>query len=158
MKPLNADFEIPPQDEPCELTPQDESLSPPSCKESINKWDPRLILDLAIGVDGLNEILPRYGLSEREFNILSETSSFRRELALTMREVRENGIPFYSKAKVQAESYLEIIDDLVYNPETPASVRLEAIRSTVKWGKLEPTKEVKDDALNATQINVNINF
>jgi len=126
--------------------------------ESTNPWDPRLILDLAIGVDGLDEILPRYELAEEEFLILSGTKAFRRELAITMRDVRENGIPFTQKAKVQAESYLEIIDDLVYNNATPANTRLEAIRSMVKWGKLEPQKEAKDDALNATQINVNISF
>lgn len=125
---------------------------------STNTWDPRLILDLAIGVDGLEDILPRYGLTEDEFNILSEVSSFRRELALAMRDVRENGIPFTQKAKVQAESYLSVLDDLVYNIGTPASVRLEAIRSTVRWARLEPQKETKDDLANASNIQININF
>ncbi len=123
-----------------------------------NSWDPRLILDLAIGIDGLEEILLRYSLTEEEFNILSETQPFRRELALTMRDVRENGVSFSQKAKIQAESYLEILDDLVFDNATPSTTRLEAIRSTVKWGRLEPPKETQDDAVNATNINVQINF
>ncbi len=140
-------------DEGCEVDFPPEPVIP----ESTNKWDPRLILDLAIGIDGLEDILLRYDLSEDEFNILSGTQSFRRELALTIRDVRENGVPFAQKAKVQAESYLMVLDELIHSPTTPANVRLEAIRSTVKWGKLEP-KEAKDDGMNATQINVNISF
>ena len=144
--------------ESTDLVIRDGETFPPAQPESTNPWDPRLILDLAIGVDGLDEILPRYDLSEQEFMILSETKPFRRELAVTMRDVRENGIPFTQKAKVQAESYLEVIDELVYSTATPANTRLEAIRSMVKWGKLEPVKDTKDDALNATQINIAINF
>jgi len=125
---------------------------------SINPWDPRLVMDLAIGVDGLDEILPRYTITEQEFEILSNTQAFRRDLALAMRDARENGLPFANKAKVQAESYLDVLDDLVYNIGTPANVRLEAIRSIVKWGRLEPQKDNTADVANATQINVNISF
>lgn len=126
--------------------------------QKVNRWDPRLILDLAVGIDSIDEILDRYSLSEAEFNRLSETQSFRRELAGTIRDVRENGVAFSSKAKVQAEVYLGVLDDMINDPETPASVRLEAIRSTVKWGKLEPREEKGDGQNNATQVNVNINF
>ena len=125
--------------------------------KSTNLYDPRMILDLAIAVDDITVILPRYGLSDAEFNILSETPVFRRELAMAMREARENGLPFANKAKFQAESYLEVLDELVYSAETPASVRLEAIRSTVKWARLEQPTGAEAQG-NAPQINVNINF
>lgn len=125
--------------------------------KSTNLYDPRMILDLAIAVDDITVILPRYGLTEAEFNLLSETPVFRRELAMAMREARENGLPFANKAKYQAESYLEVLDELVYSAETPASVRLEAIRSTVKWARLEVEKGAEAGS-NAPQINVNINF
>jgi len=125
--------------------------------KSTNIYDPRMILDLAIAVDDITVILPRYGLTEAEFNLLSETPVFRRELAMAMREARENGLPFANKAKYQAESYLEVLDELVYSAETPASVRLEAIRSTVKWARLEVEKGAESGS-NAPQINVQINF
>lgn len=125
--------------------------------ESTNRWDPRLILDLAFAIDPLEEILPRYGLSHAEFEILSKTGPFRRELAVVSREVRENGLTFQRKAQFQAESYLEILDDLVYDDAVAANTRLEAIRSTVAWANLVP-KEKKDDTVNATQVNVNISF
>ena len=133
------------------------AFRPQGQPKSTNLYDPRMILDLAIAVDDITVILPRYGLTEAEFNLLSETPVFRRELAMAMREARENGLPFANKAKYQAESYLEVLDELVYSAETPASVRLEAIRSTVKWARLEQPTGAEAQG-NAPQINVNINF
>ena len=134
-------------------TPLIPSPVPPTCQ-----WDPRLVLDLAIAVDDLSIILARYDLSEQEFNLLSDTPVFRRELALAMRDARENGVGFQVKAKIQAESYLSVLDALVYDNNTPASVRLECIRSAVAWGALLPKETKADQTQNATQINVNISF
>ena len=134
-------------------TPLIPSPVPPTCQ-----WDPRLVLDLAIAVDDLSVILARYDLTEAEFNLLSDTPVFRRELALAMRDARENGVGFQVKAKIQAESYLSVLDALVYDNNTPASVRLECIRSAVQWGALLPKEAKADSTQNATQINVNISF
>jgi len=151
--PAVADWEL--LDTPAQPPALDTQKTYPP--KSTNLYDPRMILDLAIGLEDLTVILPRYNLSEAEFNILSETPVFRRELAMAMREARENGLPFANKAKFQAESYLEVLDELVYSAETPASVRLEAIRSTVKWARLEVEKGTEGTG-NAPQINVQINF
>lgn len=124
-----------------------------------NAWDPRMVLDLAIGVDGLEEILDRYGLSMEAFELLSNVPTFRRDLAMTMRDVRENGVPFAAKAKVLAESYLTDIDEMIQDEKTPASTRLNAIQSVVRWGRLEPTKDASGESnTNANQINISINF
>lgn len=138
-------------------SPPGAALSQPTVNP--NRWDPRLVLDLAVGIDGLPEILDRYDLTQHEYELLSKTQAFRRELALTIRDVRENGVPFASKARVQAEAYLEVLDRMVHDDSTPSSVRLECIRSTVAWGRLEPTKDDKKGGdQNAQQINVNISF
>ena len=123
-----------------------------------NAWDPRMILDLAIGVDGLEEILERYDIAPAEYEILSKVPTFRRELAMTMRDVRENGVPFAAKAKVLAESYLTDIDEMISDSATPASTRLNAIQSVVRWGKLEPKKETNDAGNQGQAINIQINF
>lgn len=121
-------------------------------------WDSRLVLDLALGVDSLQDILDRYDLNHEEYNALSTTPAFRRDLAQAIKDIREDGLSFSTKARIQAETYLPILDEMVNSLETPASVRLEAIRSTVAWGRLEPKNSKGDEVKNATQINVNINF
>lgn len=177
MSTLNEEFMVPETEQEPDQAWEVEGLvnqkeSPPGCldlpsseaellptiqPDSVNKWDPRLILDIATGVDDMEEIFVRYGLTELTYLALSKTELFRRELAMAIRDARENGVPFASKARVQAESYLQILDDLVYDKATPASTRLEAIRSIVKWGRLEVEKGSVSDE-NKTQVNVQINF
>ena len=120
-------------------------------------WDPRLTLDLAIGVDDLDTILERYALTKGQFNNLSDLPAFKRDLAEVMRDVREKGVPFKTKAKIQAEVYLELIDKMVFDENVPAGVRLDAIKSVVKWGDLEPTN-LKDDGAISNAVNIQINF
>ena len=142
------------------LPAQVEGAASPTVLSTIspNKWDPRLLLDLVIAVDTLDEILLRYGLSHEEYNILTSNLVFRRELAATMRDIRENGASFRSKARIQAESYLPVIDDMIWSPDVAPGTRLSAIQSVVRWGDLEP-KEKKEQAQQVQpQINVQILF
>lgn len=148
------------------VCPPDTAVDLPACGSPVpqslhlsktSPWDPRLVVDLALEIDAIPTILERYGLTEDAFNALSEVPAFRRELALTMREVREEGLSFASKARVQAETYLEELDRMVYAPDTPAGVRLDCIKSVVTWGRLLP-QEAKTDTTNATQVVVNINI
>lgn len=121
-------------------------------------WDPKLVFDLAVEVDDLPTILERYALSEDEFSGLMSVPAFRRELALMVRDVREDGVSFRSKAKLQAEDYLQILDEMVYDPTTPASVRLDAIKSAVKWGDLEPREKKNAEGNGGAQVNISIKF
>jgi len=58
---------------------------------------------------------------------------------------------------IQAESYLVNLDEMVHDGDVPASTRLEAIKSVVKWGRLEP-KEDKGQDSGGNTINLQINF
>jgi len=120
-------------------------------------WDPRLILDLALSIESTEQILERYAVSEQEYDAFLKMPAFRRDLALTMKEVRENGLSFKHKARVQAESYLEVLDQLVYSESTPSGVRLDGIKQAVTWANLIP-KDEKGEAQSQSQINIQINF
>ena len=124
----------------------------------VNSWDPRLIIDLNLALDPVPEILERYGLTDIDLDLLMSNPVFRKDLAVMSREMRENGVSFQRKAATQAEAYLETLDSIVTAPTTPANVRLDGIKSVVKWGNLE-SKETKDNnAANGAVINVQINF
>lgn len=126
-------------------------------RPSPNPWPPKLVIDLALGLDHLDDILAAHGLTRPQYDRLTEIPTFRRELASTMRDLRENGVPFARKAAIQAESYLVNLDEMVHDLDVPASTRLEAIKSVVKWGKLEP-KEDKGQDSGGNTINLQINF
>ena len=140
--------------EPDQLLPSTYRTSP----QTTNPWDPRLLLDLAISVEPLAHILPRYGLDEHAYALLLDNQLFRKELAMMMRDVQENGATFKAKSRIQAEGYLPVIDELIYSQETPSSIRLQAIQSVVKWGDLEPRPSAQASEGPASTITVQINF
>jgi hypothetical protein len=131
---------------------------PRPTRQSPNPWPPQLTLDLALGMESLEDILASHGLSQAHYDRLITVPSFRRELAVAMREMRENGVSFARKAAAQAESYLFNVDDIVHDMDVPASTRLAAIQSVVKWGRLEPKDEKGQDNGNGTTVNLQINF
>ena len=133
------------------------SLETLPSRPSPNPWPPKLVIDLALGLDHLDDILAAHGLTRPQYDRLTEIPTFRRELASTMRDLRENGVPFARKAAIQAESYLVNLDEMVHDLDVPASTRLEAIKSVVKWGKLEP-KEDKGQDSGGNTVNLCINF
>ena len=123
-----------------------------------NPWPPKLIFDLALGQYTQEEILESHGLTERQFDRMMDMPVFRQELAAQIREQRENGASYAAKAKVQAETYLLDIDDIVRDREVAAGVRLEAIKYTTKVAGLEPKETKGDNGATATSVNLQINF
>ena len=75
-----------------------------------------------------------------------------------MRDVRENGASFRAKARIQAESYLPVVDDMIWDKEIAPSTRLDAVKSVVRWGDLEPKEKKEQAQQTQPQINVQILF
>jgi hypothetical protein len=137
---------------------QGQSTAPKSTgAQSPNPWDPRLVMDLTLAIDSHEEILERYGLTDAQYNRLMEVPSFRRDLAVALRDNRENGVSYAAKARVQAESYLVHVDELVNDQTVAASTRLDAVKWITKMGRLEP-KEEKSSENSGVQVNLQINF
>jgi hypothetical protein len=136
----------------------DKALATHRTRPTPNPWDPRLVMDLALGLDPLAEILDRYEMVQDDYDRLCEVPSFRRDLAVTMRELRENGVTFGKKAAIQAESYLLDVDDMVQDKSIPASTRLTAIQWMARMGRLEPKEEKSTDVATGTQVTLNITF
>ena len=123
----------------------------------INPWPPQLIIELALRIDPLEDILARNDMGQEQYDRFLEVPTFRREVAAMMKELSDNGQTFQRKARTQAEVHLETLDTIINNMEVAASTRLDGIKQLVKWGDLEP-RDKKDDASTGTAIQVNINF
>lgn len=122
-----------------------------------NPWPPQLVVDLALALDDSSTILARYDLTEDQLNHFYDIPAFKKAVATTMRELREDGVSFSRKAAAQAETYLDVMYQMMYEETTPASTKLEIFKTLTKYGRLEP-KEEKDNSNNAPQINVQINL
>jgi hypothetical protein len=119
-------------------------------------WHPRLPFDIALNEEP-DILCTRYNITKIQLDELYFVPSFRREVADHQVSIRENGVTFKQKARVQAEMYLEVLDDIVNDSTVSAATKLDAIKSVVKWGDLEP-KETKGANVNAPQFNIQINL
>jgi hypothetical protein len=120
-------------------------------------WPNRLAFDIALG-DDPEEARLHYELSEDEFLRIIHHPAFRKEVADHARDIRENGISFKSKARLFAETYLAEVDEIVGNREIGATIRLDAIKSVVKWAGLEPQATKNAEASTQPQFNIQINL
>lgn len=120
-------------------------------------WHPRLTFDIALGDDAAEALQDRYNLTQEQLDAYYIIPAFRREVADHQKTIREEGITFRQKAKVQAEMYLENLDRIVNDVEVSAATRLDAIKSVVKWADLEP-KVDKAAQGNVPQFNIQINL
>lgn len=96
-----------------------------------------LALDLVLEVGTLKEILDSYGLSAEQFQRILKNPAFRREYEAHKESMETEGWSFKKKAQAQAELYLNLVYRLATSDQTPAAVRADLIKSTVKWAGLD---------------------
>jgi len=123
--------------------------------QTVPPWTPALVFDVALGLEDEDTLFARHSLTKQDWENINTHPMFLRQVAEQARDMGESGLSFKAKAKIQAEMYLTDIDRMVSSPATDQKVRLEAIRSMVKWGGLEPIPN-KEDGAGVTQVNLQI--
>ncbi len=94
----------------------------------VNIWTPTLVLEVALGIDSMETILEKHGITWAAWHHIEAIPAFRIELSHQLKELRENGLGFQAKARVQAESYLTELHRIVQNTagDATAAQRLDA--------------------------------
>jgi hypothetical protein len=92
-----------------------------------------LSLDIALESAPLLNILDSYGLTQDDYKVITQNPAFQRELADHRESLKIEGWSFRKKAQAQAEVYLDLIFGMVNSPQTPANIKADLIKSTVKW-------------------------
>jgi hypothetical protein len=138
----------------------DEYLSEPAptkesaiIKEDIYPWPARLTFDLAVGDVEEEDICDLYKITPLELHKLYEYAPFRMEVANHRRAIQREGVTFRMKARLQGEIYLENLHDIISSDSCPASVKLAAIQSVVKWGGLEPVNNTPSQSTTIVNNN-----
>ena len=125
------------------------------------KWSDRLAFDIALLLEKsgetLDEVIERHAISPSEMLVFNEDPIFRKKTEDYRNEIREKGVTFRLKARAQAEELLVTSWQLIHSPEVSPAVKADLIKSTVKWGNLEPKKEGTDaDASSGFKITINL--
>lgn len=98
-------------------------------------WPPTLPIEIALKTAPMNDIRDAYGYSGDEWLALKDNSDFLADLAAAVQMVREEGMSFKLKARLQAEELLKTSWRLIHAPidEVPSSVKADLIKATARW-------------------------
>lgn len=136
-------------------TDDDIEYDPPPDDPADMGWPITLPLDIAMGDAPLKEIFANHGLTEADFIRLKANPQFVMEVKKLKDELSKEGASFKMRAKMQAEFMLRKSFEMVHHPATPAPVKADLIKSTVRWAGYEPKK---DSADGSNGPNFQINF
>lgn len=105
----------------------------------VTPWDNRMLFEIALGIDGTEEILKRYEVPLETYEKWAKLPAFNQRVEEYRLEARDKGLSFKQKAKVQAEDHLNTAYSLIHHPDCPFHVKADLIKWTAKMAELEPT-------------------
>lgn len=124
------------------------------------KWSDRLAFDVALMLEGsgetMQEVLTRHKISANDILVYKQDPVFLKKVEHYQAEVRDKGLTFKLKARAQAEELLTTSWHLIHDPAVSPAVKADLIKSTVKWGGLEPKGDVAVDSSGGVRITINL--
>ena len=121
-------------------------------------FPPTLPLELALKEKSPKELCKAYKINEEEWELLRHNKVFVDTVAGYVEELKQEGMSFRLKARMQAEILLATSFKLIHSSsdDVPPAVKADLIKSTIKWAGLSEEKKEVVGPQNALQININL--
>jgi hypothetical protein len=124
-------------------------------------WTDRVAFELALLLEGsgesLTDLTQRNNLSTADIVRYRKDTAFLQKLKAFREEIRDKGLTFKLKARVQAEELLKTSWALIHSATVLPSVKADVIKATVKWAGLEPTgKDGEQSQSQGVAITINL--
>lgn len=124
------------------------------------KWSDRFAFDLALKLEGSGDttknLLQQHSLTRSDLITYQSDPVFLKAVDNYRKEIREKGMTFKLKARAQAEELLTTSWLLIHSPDVSPAVKADLIKSTVKWGGLEPKDDMNSVAAGGVTISINL--
>lgn len=125
------------------------------------RWSDRLAFDVALTLEGsgesMQELMQRHRITATDILEFNADPVFLKKVDHYRVEIRDKGMTFRMKARAQAEELLTTSWLLIHDPAVSPAVKADLIKSTVKWGDLEPrTNAVTGDNSGGVRITINL--
>ena len=125
-------------------------------------WSDRLAMDVALMLensgDVLDDVMLRHSITAEDMVRFNGDRVFLKKVGELRGEIRANGMTFKLKARAQAEELLTTSWTLIHSPDVSAAVKADLIKSTVKWGGLEPKTHDGFDGGSSSGVSITINL
>lgn len=121
-------------------------------------WPTTLPVELALKTATPQQLRVHYGYTEEEWDALRENSVFMAELVTACDLVKQEGMSFRMKAKMQSEALLETSWRLIHAPhsEVAAASKVKLMEATWRMAGFD-TKDIAG-AAGGSMLNIQINF
>ena len=125
------------------------------------KWSNRLAFDIALMLEGsgetLDELKERHSVSTDDVLVFNKDPVFLKQVNSYRDDIKEKGMTFKLKARAQAEELLTTSWTLIHSSEVSPAVKADLIKSTVKWGGLEPKNDTATEGQGGgVKITINL--
>lgn len=122
-------------------------------------WTDRFALDLAMSLEGSGDKIPvlleTHGYTQEELQAFLQDPLFEQRVREFQGQLKEKGLTFKMKARVQAELLLDTAWDVIHHPDTGAPVKADLI----KWmSKVAGFESDKGSGGNNNGVVININM
>jgi hypothetical protein len=123
-------------------------------------YPPTFPLELAMRTAPVADICAAYGVDQAAWQGLKADPRFVADLKAAQELLREEGMSFRVKARMQAEELLKTSWRLIHAPtdEVPASVKADLIKFTVRAAGLDESAKKAQDTTAAPTFNLQINL
>jgi hypothetical protein len=122
-------------------------------------WTNKIALELALvlesGLGTLEDLISSNHIAKEDLVEFNHDQTFLRTVEDYRVEIREKGLAFKLKARVQAEELLRTSYLLTQDPDVPASVKADLIKATVKWAGYETPPQQQAQGGNGMSITIN---
>lgn len=121
-------------------------------------WPPSLPTELALGVMEPIQLKNYYEIDDETWEKLPKNPLFVSAVQAAMDQLKADGAGFRMRAKLLAESNLEITQQMVHDKTLPANVRKDLLISLARWAGYD--NKASDGSVNAAgaAFSININL
>ena len=98
-------------------------------------------IDLAVGTNPFLEICDNYGIDSQVAETLDKNPLFSRRLRIAQQVVEDDGTAFRARCRTIVTNNVHHIAHMMNDMDVPASTQLDAFKTLVKYGGLEPQKD-----------------
>lgn len=120
-----------------------------------------LAVEIALQEHTPKQLCKLYGIDEKTWDRIRADPLFQNDVSARMIELQSEGVSFKMKARLQAEGMLDENWRLVHHVDTPANVKADLIKHTVRMAGLDASKDQAAAAQGAAigaalQINLHL--
>ena len=117
---------------------------------------PRIVQEVALGLEEGKEIAARYGISEADWAEIEASEAFQRELSGIRADMERTGKSFRVTAGVMSRELMKIIFSEATRADTDLKVKTEVLKTLARYADWEPKQTAQVEAGPGFSISISV--